>query len=98
MFEPYDTELIRLFCDCSNIYLFIDTNFPHSRNVTVSIPIDGRNGEYHEYNFKDPKTFYFQLPEDKLYGGRGYALVVFKHSEEEIINKFHKFMRLKAFL
>ena len=91
LFAPYDHDMVCLFCYCSNIYLFIDTNFPHSKNISVSL-----RGE--QYLFNDSKTFYFHLPEEKLFGGAQYALVVFKHSEDEIINKFHRFMSLKAFL
>jgi len=96
MFSLYEFEIIHLFCDCSGIFLFIDANPPyilppHLRNDTIHVDDE-------EYRFKDCKTFYFQLPEDCIYGGRNYSLVVFKHSEEEIINKFNKFMKLKAFL
>jgi hypothetical protein len=92
MFSPYEYEIIWDFCYCNNIYLFIDTNFPHSRNSTITL------SEEDCYDFKDSRTFYFHLPEEKLYGGGGYGLFVFKHSEDEIINKFYRFMKLKAFL
>ena len=95
LLSPYDIEVIRRFCDSSNVYLFIDTNFPHSKNTLITAFTEN-DGE--QYFFKDPKTFYFHLPEEKLYGGGGYALVVFKHSEEEIINKFYRFMKMRAFL
>lgn len=96
MFVPYEYEIVRLFFNCSDIFLFIDTNFPHA--IAPHLRRDTIHTDGEEYRFKDSKTFYFHLPEDKLYGGQSYALVVFKHSEEEIINRFHKFMNLKAFL
>jgi len=92
LFVPYDYEIIQLFCECSGIYLFVDYLL-HGKNISVSL----KDGEGY-YRFDDPKTFYFHLSEEKLYGGPDYALVVFKHSEEEIINKFDRFMKMRAFL
>lgn len=91
-FAPFDIETIQLFCDCLDIYLFIDVNFPYSRNINIL------TGDGKIYYFKDSQTFYFHLPEERLYGGSGCALFMFNHSEDEILNKFNRFIKMKAFL
>lgn len=92
MFNPYGYDDITKFLTSFRIFFQVEP--------TGYIPKDSKMGFRYggkDYNYQDPNTFYVCDIKDNPYSAKC-AIIVFKNSETEIINKFERFTKLKAFL
>ena len=93
MLAPYGYEVACKFFDAFNIFYFVD----HFTHVKKGSCIRFRN-ERGDFGFDDPNTFSFQIEKSNPYHQVNCRVVTFKNSEDELINKFDRFMRMKIFL
>lgn len=93
MLAPYGFEIARKFFDSFNIYHFVDKFANVQKGSCIRLRVDGR-----EYGFDDPNTYAFQIEKDNPYHGPKCYVVTFCNTEDELINKFERFIKMKAFL
>lgn len=93
MLAPYGFEIARKFFDSFNIYHFID-QFNHvQKGSCIRLRSDGK-----DYSFDDPNTFSFQIEKENPYHSSNCYIVTFRNTEDELINKFERFIKMKAFI
>ncbi len=93
MLEPYGFEIAKQFFESFDIYYFIDKHNNVQKGSAIRLRIDNR-----EFAFSDEKTFAFQIEKDNPHHSPTCYIVTFKNTEDELINKFGRFIKLKAFL
>jgi hypothetical protein len=92
MLSPYGWDDVMTFLHAYDIYYFIDAHGHMSPTSVSGIRANGR-----DYRFDKPNTLFFIVEKDNPYGPFS-KLIVFEHTEEQLINKFERFIKMKAFL
>lgn len=92
MIFPYGYEVTKTFLQTFDIFFQVEG--------AGYIPKDSCMGFRHNgysYEYKNPNTLYFYTEKDNPYGPNC-LVITFADTEDQIVNKFERFIRLKAFL
>ena len=93
MLAPYGYEVMMRFFHAFDIGYFIDQYNHVKKGSFIRLRVDGK-----EFAFDDTNTFSFQIEKENPYHSPTCYIVVFKNTEDELINKFERFIKMKAFL
>jgi hypothetical protein len=93
MLAPYGYEVAMKFFNSFDIGYFIDQHHHVKKGSCIRLRVDGK-----EYAFDDPNTFSFQIEKENPYHSPTCYIVTFRNTEDELINKFSRFIKMKAFL
>lgn len=94
MFAPYGFDIARTFFDAFEIYHFVDQYARVKKGSCIRI----RGANNRDYGFDDENTICFQIEKENPYHGPDCYIVTFRNTEEELINKFARFIKMKVFL
>jgi len=93
MLAPYGYEVAMKFFHAFDIGYFIDQYNHVKKGSCIRLRVDDK-----EYSFEADDTFSFQIEKENPYHSSSCYIVTFKNTEDELINKFDRFMKMKAFL
>lgn len=92
MFAPYGYEITKQFLEIFEIFFRTEPTGYIPHNSSIGMRYGGK-----QYSYQDPDTYYFQTEKDNPYGPKC-AVITFKQTETQIINKFERFIKMKVFL
>jgi len=92
MFAPYGYEITKKFLEIFKIFFQVEGTGYIPKNSAIGLRYGGK-----EYSYAHEHTYYFQTEKNNPYGPRC-AVITFHDTEEQIINKFERFIKMKAFL
>lgn len=93
MLAPYGYDVAKKFFNAFDIYYFIDQHNNVQKGSCIRLRSDGV-----DYVFDDINTFSFQIEKENPYHSPTCYIVTFRNTEDELINKFERFIKMKAFL
>jgi len=92
MLAPFSYDDISKFLRIFEIFYQVE---PYGYIPTNSHMGFRHNGKSYEY--RDEDTFHFYTPKASPYGP--YCIIItFKNNEDQVVNKFERFIKMKAFL
>lgn len=92
MVAPYGYQITKTFLATFDIFFQVEGASYIPKDSTLGFRCNGNS-----YEYKDHNTYYFYTEKDNPYDPQC-LVITFANTEDQVVNKFERFIKLKAFL